>query len=179
MYSLCNKLFNTLFRPILLSEVWGSYDKSKEKGPIERLHTQFYKYYLGLNRRAPNIVSCNEVGRLSLKSNIYAGILKFWIHLENVPESRQCPQISKQLAENKKQSFISAIIEILKFSDSIDHSIQTVNLNTIFNIHDSEAKNQLNKIKQKITNALQIHQADMIRFNRKLVFYSSFKTDQS
>ncbi len=26
---------------------------------------------------------------------------------------------------------------------------------------------------------LQIHQADMIRSNRKLVFYSSFKTDQS
>ncbi len=152
------------------------------KNPIERLHAQFYKYYLGLNRRAPNIVSRNEVGRLSLKSNIYAGILKFWIHLENLPESsiaKQCLQISKQLAENKKQSFISAIIEILKFSDSIDHSIQTVNLNTIFNIHDSEAKNQLNKIKQKITNALQIHQADMITSNRKLVFYSSFKTDQS
>ena len=84
---------------------------------------------------------------LSLKSNIYTGILKFWIHLENLPESsiaEQCLQISKQLAENKKQSFISTIIEILKFSDSIDHSIQTVNLNTIFNIHDSEAKNQLN-----------------------------------
>ena len=27
--------------------------------------------------------------------------------------------------------------------------------------------------------SVQIHQADMIRSNRKLVFYSSFKTDQS
>ncbi len=26
--------------------------------------------------------------------------------------------------------------------------------------------------------SVQIHQADMIRSNRKLVFYSSFKTDQ-
>ena len=65
---LCNKLFDILFRPILLcsSEVWGSYDKPDfkkwEKDPIERLHTQFYKYYLGLNRRAPNVVSRNEVG---------------------------------------------------------------------------------------------------------------------
>jgi hypothetical protein len=81
--------------------------RNGKKIPLRDLiHTQFYKYYLGLNRRAPNVVSRNEVGRLSLKSNIYTGILKFWIHLENLPESsiaEQCLQISKQLAENKKQ----------------------------------------------------------------------------
>jgi hypothetical protein len=62
--------------------------------------------------------SRNEgMGRLSLRSNIYMGILNFWIHLENLPESsiaKQCLQISKQLAENKKQSFVSTIIEILQ-----------------------------------------------------------------
>jgi len=68
-----NKLFDTLFLPILLysSEVWGAYDnidlKKWDRDPIEKLHAQFYKYYIGLNRRAPNIVSRNEVGRLSLK----------------------------------------------------------------------------------------------------------------
>ena len=51
-------------------------------------------------------------------------------------------------------------------------------LNTIFNfnVQDSETKNQLNEIKQKITNKLQIHQTDLIQSNRKLVFYSLFKT---
>ena len=48
-----NKLFDTLFQPILLygSEIWGAYDsinlKKWEKDPVERLHTQFYKHYLG------------------------------------------------------------------------------------------------------------------------------------
>ena len=43
----CNKLFDTLFLPILLygSEIWGAYDsmniKKWEKDPVERLHIQF------------------------------------------------------------------------------------------------------------------------------------------
>ena len=43
----CNKLFDTLFLPILLygSEIWGAYDniniKTWEKDPVERLHTVF------------------------------------------------------------------------------------------------------------------------------------------
>ena len=41
----------------------GSFSKNGKK----TLHTQFYKYYLGLNRRAPNIAARNETGRLSLK----------------------------------------------------------------------------------------------------------------
>ena len=31
-----------------------------EKDPVERLHTQFYKYFLGLNKGAPNVVARNE-----------------------------------------------------------------------------------------------------------------------
>ena len=47
---MCNKLFDSLFLPILLysSVVWGAYDnmdhKKWEKDPIERLHSQFYKH---------------------------------------------------------------------------------------------------------------------------------------
>ena len=72
----CNKLFDALFLPIVLygSEIWGAYDnlntKKWEKDPVERLHTQFYKYFLGLNKRAPNVVARNETGRLPLKLNI-------------------------------------------------------------------------------------------------------------
>ena len=78
---MCNKLFDSLFLPILLysSEVWGAYDniypKKWEKDAIERLHSQFYKHYLGLNRRAPNVASRNDMGRLSLKSTIFIKIL--------------------------------------------------------------------------------------------------------
>jgi len=108
---MCNKSFDTLFLPILLysSEVWGAYNKIDpgekwEKDLIKKLQTQFHKYYMGLNRRAPNVLSTNDVGRLSPKLNIYTRILKFWIHLENLPENsvaKQRLQISIQLAEKR------------------------------------------------------------------------------
>ena len=63
------------------------------KDPVERLHRQFQKYFLGLNNRAPNVVARNETGRLSLKLNILLRIIKFWIHLESLPENgiaKQC-----------------------------------------------------------------------------------------
>ena len=50
--------------------------KKWEKDAVERLHTQFYKYILGLNKRAPNVVARNETGRLSLKLNILLYLIK-------------------------------------------------------------------------------------------------------
>ena len=87
---------------------------------MEKLRTQFYKYYIGLNRRAPDVVSRNEVGRFSLKLNIYTYTrkLKFWIHLENLPENsiaKQCLQLSSQLAEHKKSSFIFSLNEFFRY----------------------------------------------------------------
>ena len=58
--------FNTLFKPMLLytSEVWGTYDKRNfdkwDQDPVERLHCQFYKCFLGLNKRASNVVARND-----------------------------------------------------------------------------------------------------------------------
>ena len=72
-----------IFLPIVLygSEIWGAYDnlniKKREKHPAERLYTQFYKYFLSLNKRVPNVVARNETGRLSLKLNILLSIIKF------------------------------------------------------------------------------------------------------
>ena len=121
---MCNKLFDSLFIPVLLysSEVWGGggYDslsaKKWEKDPIERLHSQFYKYYMGLNRRAPNVVTRNETGRLPLQYNIFLSIINFWLHLKTLPENsvaRQCLHISNQLANNGKSSFMSTVNELL------------------------------------------------------------------
>ena len=80
--AICNKRFHALFLPILLysseqslgSEVWGAYDRTDamkwEKYATEKIHTQFKKHFIGLNRRATNIISRNEAGRLSLKSTL-------------------------------------------------------------------------------------------------------------
>ena len=83
----CNKLLDALFLPILLYsfEVWGTYDRTDAKkwgkDPKEKIHTQFYKHFIGLNNRATNIISRNEAGRLSLKSHININVIKFWLHL--------------------------------------------------------------------------------------------------
>ena len=78
-----NKLFNSLFLPILLyrSEVWAIYDKDDfstwEKDVIEKTHIFLCQQSLGVNKRCPNVVARNELGRLSLKLNIDTSILKF------------------------------------------------------------------------------------------------------
>lgn len=90
--ALCNK---GVFFPLYCSN-W-------EKDPVERQHNyiQFFKYFLGLNRKVPNVVARNETGRLSLKLNILLRIIKFWILLESLPENniaKQCLIISNRLA---------------------------------------------------------------------------------
>lgn len=46
------------------------------------------------------------------RNNIFSRIIKFWLHLETLPENsvaKQCLHISNQLACNGKQSFMSTI----------------------------------------------------------------------
>ena len=83
---------------------------------VEGQHTQFYKCFLGLNRRVPNVVARNETGRLPLKLNILLRIIKFWIHLESLPENsiaKQCLIISNQLANETKPSFMLTVHEFI------------------------------------------------------------------
>ena len=98
--------------------------KKWEKDAVERLHTQFYKYILGLNKRAPNVVARNETGRLSLKLNILLSIIKFWTHLESLPENsiaKQCLMISNQLANEAKTCFMLTGNEIIHNYKDIHH----------------------------------------------------------
>ena len=75
------------------SKKWG-------KDPVEKIDKHFYKHFIGLNRRATNILSRNEAERLSLKSNISI--------------AKQCFLLSKQLAKNGKPSFMLSFHEIMK-----------------------------------------------------------------
>ena len=64
---ICAKLFDALFLPILLysCEVWGAYDRTDakkwEKDPIEKIHTQFYKHFISLNKRATPVQTLDLV----------------------------------------------------------------------------------------------------------------------
>ena len=65
------------------------------------------------------MVSRNDMGRLSLKLNIYSVILKFWIHLENLPKNSIATETVSQTLNStskyqKTQSFMNSVIEILQ-----------------------------------------------------------------
>ena len=75
------------------SKKWG-------KDPVEKIDTHFYKHFIGLNRRATNILSRNEAERLSLKSNISI--------------AKQCLLLSNQPANNGKPFFMLSFHEIMK-----------------------------------------------------------------
>jgi len=54
--------------------------------------------------------------RVSLKVNILSRIIKFWIHLETLPENgiaKQCLIISSQLANEVKTPFMLTVNEII------------------------------------------------------------------
>ena len=61
-----------------------------------------------------NVVARNETGG-RLKLNILLRIIKFWIHLESLPENsiaKQCLIISNQLANETKTSFRLTVNEL-------------------------------------------------------------------
>ena len=125
------------------------------------------------------MVARNETGCLSLKLNVLLRIIKFWIHLESIPENiivKQCLIISSQLANEARTPFMLTVNEIIHNYIDIQHqscnkTIQTNDIQTI--------KNSLQKLKCHISNIKQRHQLELIRSNRKLCFYSVFKTDIS
>ena len=113
------------------SEVWGAYDKLNldkwEQDPVERFHCQFYKCFLGLNKRASNVVARNEVGKTSLKPTIYLNILKFWEHSEELPENsiaKQCLIISKKKISKYRKSFLY-LFPHTKYTNSFAKKEQT------------------------------------------------------
>ena len=143
-----------------------------EKDPVERLHLQFFKYYLGLNKRAPNVAARNEVGRLSLKSRIYRNVLHFWLHLKALPDdniARQCLYISENLALSHDQSFMNSINTLLiKYNHTTSTSFSITNKNP------NSLKQYVSTLSSNIEKDSIAHQMKLIKMNTKLNFYSKF-----
>ena len=115
-----------------------------------------------------------------MKLHVYMRKLKFWTHLENLPDNsiaKQCLHLSAQLAEHKKPSFIFSLREILQQYGCMNQN-QDQFIGTTMDYNGQKIKNYLPKIKQTIMTSLKNHQHNAIRSNRKLQFYSIFKTDQ-
>ena len=80
------KVFDTNILPILLygSEIWG-FHKAVD---IERVQFKFCRYVLRLYSNTSNLVVTGELGRFSLKVNMFVRIIKYWLHILNMDDSR-------------------------------------------------------------------------------------------
>ena len=163
------KIFDSIISPILLynSEIWGMYVKNDfnnwDKLPIEKVHLNFCKIYLAISRKASNIASRAELGKLPLIINVFKRVFKYITHLNSLPETtiaKQAFLISKDLCLQQKISF---------YGNAMD-TIKNLNLNEEIPILETITTKTLEEKyltfwKHKLENS------------SKLTFYSTFKTD--
>ena len=83
------RLFNSCVEPILTygSEIWAPYMnhewKKWDSTPIERVHTQFLKRVLGVNRSTTNVMIRAELGRHSIQERILKRNLQYIDYVAN------------------------------------------------------------------------------------------------
>ena len=109
-------------------------------------------------------------------ANIKTKVNKKYCPIHPVEDYSEEEDISNQLASNGKSSLMSTINELLKQHDSSNDK-NLLNVNHVMDKHITN--NHLQKIKQHIISNFKTHQMEMIRSNKKLNFYSIFKTDVS
>ena len=107
-----------------------------------------------------------------MKLTIDINILKFWIHLQNLPDddiAKQCLQLSKDMAE-KNQPDISQKIKTLCDEYSSRSMILNENNGNTFGTF-------ISRVAQNLSKALINHQLLILASNRRLNFYTTSKTD--
>ena len=155
------RLFDSLICPILLygSEVWEPFlnqDEDKwDTNPIERVHMQFIKRILGLNRSTSTVLIRGDMGRFSLQSLIISRNLKYLKQIKNKKDETLVKQAF--IYENSRSaSRVSIENTIIKFKNKLrillDKEIDIYNLST------NSLKNKINFIysqnwKQRLSNS--------------------------
>ncbi len=124
------KLFDSTIAPILLygSEVWGPYLNRNQNFwdscKIERIHTQFLKRLLGVNRSTTNALVRGELGRYPLSIPLNCRTNNFIKHIINESEP------------------LSLVSQALKYENSINHR-QTIT-SYMNNLTDNPTEDGLN-----------------------------------
>ena len=118
------KLFDQMIKPILCyaSEIWTACDLSKRKVrtgdglvkyldniAIERVHVQFCKFILGVNRRAVNLAVKGELGRFPVAFSCVIQAFRYWYHLmeSSNPLLQEAFSVSKSLHYNGVSTWFS------------------------------------------------------------------------
>ena len=83
------KLFRSLISPILLygCEIWKPYMNYEvdnwDDNPVEKVHTQFLRRVIGVNRSKSNILVRGDLGRKPLQTNALSGNVGYLKYLSN------------------------------------------------------------------------------------------------
>ena len=89
------KLFDSMIVPILTygAEIWGhTYSKDIEKVP-----TDFCRYYLGVNSSVNNVMVLWECGRVPLSYTYFTKCIKYWCKLLQMSDTRYPKNCYKML----------------------------------------------------------------------------------
>jgi hypothetical protein len=105
-----------------------------DKSPIEKVHLKFCKIYLAISRKASNIASTAELGKLPLIINVFKRVFKYITHLNSLPQSTIAKQpfpISKDLHSKQKMSFYGNAMDTIK---NLNLNEEILNLETVTTI---------------------------------------------
>lgn len=105
-----NKIFDTKILPILHygAEIWGFHDGIE----LERVHTNYCKFVLRVNKFTPNDIARAELGRHNLKTLRYVQIIRYWLKIINMSEDRyvhQCYLLQVRMDELNNKCWASNV----------------------------------------------------------------------
>lgn len=108
------ELFDKMISPILLygSEIWGY----KEAEKIERVLTDYCKQVLGVPSHTSNMAVLMETGRLPLYLSYYKKLIKYWLKLLNMPNTRYpkaCYKLLHSLDQQGRTTWATTVKELL------------------------------------------------------------------
>ncbi|MES9993748.1 MAG: reverse transcriptase family protein [Candidatus Thiodiazotropha sp.] len=127
------KLFDQMIKPILCygSEIWSVFDSNKrnfrhsdgiakflENLDIEKVHTRFCKFILGVNKRAVNLAVKGELGRFPIGISCWLQVLRYWDHLQNTENTllREAFALNEYLHTQGVNTWFSFIDNLCKLN---------------------------------------------------------------
>ena len=143
------ELFDSMIAPILLysAEVWG-FCKTEH---IERVHTGFCRYVLGVPSHTPTAAVLAETGRYPMYVHYHRRCVKFWLKLLSMPDTRYpkaCYNMLLSLDQVGRNTWAGSVRQLLctyGFQDVWEaQSVENINVflreftNRVKSAYDSE-----------------------------------------
>ena len=139
----------------------------------ENLQLRCCKWILNVSRTCTNVGALGELGRYPMLQSVIINVIKYWMHLESLPEERLLSKVYKYAKEKKLKWFIY-VTECLK--------LLNIDINTI-SLSDSLSKDKfLVQVKEKLNELFNSKWNEIItqgpnpkKHNSKLRTFGTFK----